>query len=261
MTASRRPVKTSSLILKTSFVTVALACVLLGLSPFCAGQQRVSFSSPEDAARTLAKCDRGLCAQATRLLQLTFPLARGCDITAVSAPLEPKTNDAVLKIDCTGDFGVVLLREGPEGRWLYVNSLSYPQGDVYGRLEMKVLNIFSPDTKDIVIEHLIGDHGTGYLEEYFVILRVVEGQLGTVADVMQRFVRAGWPGVLDVDERSTFTFDAPTTKQPGDVVERLTISASTLPKIVLRRGLHWDPESRIYAPDGWDTVNIFQRPR
>ncbi|HEV2195912.1 MAG TPA: hypothetical protein VGR55_10030 [Candidatus Acidoferrum sp.] len=197
----------------------------------------------------------------TKPLGLTFPLAPACDVTVQIGPFEMNANDAILTVDCAGDFALLFLKEEQGGRWFHVNSVSYPQGDTFGDLKTRALNIYSPNTKDLVVEHLIGDHGTGYLEEYFVILRVVGGQLRAVLQTIEHYFRSGFPGVNDVDEQSTFTFDAPTAKEPGAVAERLVIKTDKFPQIVLERGFSWDNASNMYAPDGWDTIKIPSQPQ
>lgn len=246
---------------KNCFTVVFLSCLCLTLPPDASAQQPKPFSSPEEAAQLLAKCGPRECSDLTKPLGLTFPLAPACDVTVQTGPFEMNANDAILTVDCEGDFALLFLKEAQKGRWFHVNSVSFPQGDTFGDLKTRALNIYSQDTKDLVVEHLIGDHGTGYLEEYFVILRVVGGQLRAVLQTMEHYVRSGWPGVADVDEQSTFTFDAPTEKAPGDVVERLVIKTDKIPRIVLQRGISWDSASNMYAPDGWDTIKIASWPR
>lgn len=220
----------------------------------------MSFKSPEDAVQTIGHCTPQSCSEIGKGLALAFPIDLPCDVAVLDGPFETNANDAVLKINCTGDFALVLLREGKNRTWVNVNSISFPQGDIYSRLTANVRNIESVDTKDVLVEHLIGSHGTGFLEEYFLVFRVVDGHLRTVLEVIQHFVRSGWSGVPDVDEQSTFTFDAPTSKQPGDIVEHLVISAGELPRISLEQGFAWDGFSKIYSPDGWDTVKLGSHP-
>lgn len=218
-----------------------------------------SFKSPADVVRAIAHCNMQTCSGVSKQLELAFPISLPCEASTLVGAFEENINDAIITIDCSGDFGLVLLRQTREGRWTFMNSVSYPQGDTYGNLKVSTQNIDSSITKDIVVEHVIGMHGTGYLEDFFIVFRIVDGRLRAVLHVLEHYVRAGWSGVPDLDEQSTFVFDAPTSKQPGDIVERLVISAGDLPRISLEQGYGWNPSSKMYAPEGWTEIELHPR--
>ncbi|MGH9864861.1 MAG: hypothetical protein ACRD4H_05535, partial [Candidatus Acidiferrales bacterium] len=188
---------------------------------------------------------------------MDFPLNSDCQIAPVRAPLEHGITAAILEVGCYDDFGVIFLKRQTEHSWQCENSISFLGGKTFGNLETHLANVSSAETKDIIIERLVDTHGTGYLEEYYLVLKVIDRRLRVVLDTMEHFVRVGWPGVQDVDERSVFKTESPSHGEPGDIREdeTLTLNDERAAR-VSERYLTWDDSLKIFIPGGWLPVAV-----
>ena len=233
-------------------------CLALAVAQPAQGQ--LATASPEQAAQTLAACKDNECSQFTKLVGLDFPLDSECQINSVRSPLEQGSTEAILEVGCHNSFALILLRQQARDRWVSINSISLIDGEHSGNLETTLVNLSSAETKDIVVQHVVTGYGTGFLDENFLVLKVVDGRLHTVLDTMQRFVRADWPAPHLVEGKSAFKLEPPSQGEPGDICEDETITSHGNPTVSLRqRYFYWNKNLQIFEPSGWNDVTVVLR--
>jgi hypothetical protein len=241
----------------------------MALPSFCAflilisltgcGARETSFVSPEDAAHNLENCTTDTCPQLSTSLHLGLPLRpKVCSVGVLYGTFEPDSDDALLKIQCSQDFQMVLLTRESGGRWQYVDSMPFPFG-AHDVITVTLRKLIDPSDDDIVIHGDTVAFGTGVYQADFLVVQASHRKFHTVLDAVEKgtaAVKAGQP----VEQQSSFAITPGTEKEPSSITEKMTLKVDGQ-NIVVEREFNWQKDLGIFEPGFWYAIRPSASPR
>jgi hypothetical protein len=227
-----------------------LACLTILVSGCRTGER--SFASPEDVAHILENCAGGTCSQLSASLHLGIPLRpQVCSVSALRVKFEPASDDALLKIECSQDFGLLLLVQ-ESGRWQYADSMALPWG-AHDAITVGLRKLIDPSDDAIIIHGDTVGFGTGIYQSDFLVVRVLNRKLHVVLDTVEKGSvyppQSAGPNRW-VEQRSSFEITPADQKKAGSVTEMMTLNVGGK-EVVLEREFDWRKEFGHFEPSLW----------
>lgn len=229
-------------------------CVLLAVV-YTAGcrNRETSFASPEEAAHILENCGGDTCAQLSGSLHLALPLRpKVCSVVATWGEFETNSDDALLQIQCSMDFELVLLTRDSDGRWHGADSMPFPVGD-YDAIAVGLKRLIDKNYDAITIHDDTVSYGTGLYQADFLVLQISNRKLHVVLDTVEKgaFHPPEGEGLNHwVEQRSSLDITSATEKEPGSVTEMMDLDVGGK-KAAMEREYHWQKDLGIFEPSFW----------
>lgn len=213
--------------------------------------RETSFTSPEDAAHVLENCAPDTCTQLSGSLHLAFPLRPPvCSVGVLRGSFEADSDDAVLKVQCSQDFQLLLLSRKSRGRWQYADSIPFPFGN-HDLIAVALQKLIDPNDDDIVIHGDTVAFGTGIYQADFLVLRVLNRKLRVVLDTVEK--GSVYPPLghgTAVQQQSSFSITPTTGRDPGSITERMDLNVGGK-KVTVERDFYWQKDLGIFEPGFW----------
>lgn len=224
--------------------------------------RETSFASPEDAAHVLENCGVDTCTQLSSSLRLALPLRpEVCSVSVLRGTFEPDSDDALLKVQCSQDFQLLLLTSKSHGRWHYADSMPFPFGD-HDLIAVALQKLIDSNHDDIVIRGDTVAFGTGIYQADFLVVRVLNHKLRVVLDTVEK--GSLYPPEHEgpnqwVTQQSSFDITAADDKSPGTVTETMNLNVGGK-KVTVEREFDWQKEFGVFAPSFWSAVHPSAKP-
>jgi hypothetical protein len=216
------------------------------------GTRETSFVSPEDAAHNLENCTTETCPQLSASLHLGIPLRpKLCSVGALHGTLEPDSDDALLKIQCSQGFQIVLLTRESRRRWQYADSMPFPFG-AHDVITVTLQKLIDPSGADVVIHGDTVAFGTGAYQADFLVVQASHRKFHTVLDTVEKGTAMVEPG-QSVEQQSLFAITPATEKECGSITEKMTLKVDGQ-NIVVEREFNWQKDLGIFAAGLWYAV-------
>lgn len=211
---------------------------------------RTSFASPDEAVTSLQHCTADGCARLADTVHLAFTLRPdSCTVTPIHGTFEQGFDDALLNVQCSMDFELVLLTRESSGRWQYVDSIPFPRG-AFDVVDTGVAKLIDRSNDAIVIRSATAGEGTGLYQADFVVLQVLDRKLHTVLDTVEKGTVAVEADQPVVEQQSSFDVTPATATESGNIRETMTLKVGGK-KIVVQRDFDWQVHLRIFEPGFW----------
>ena len=241
-------VRGSSLRRGTIFVLAAFPLTFISLAG-CRARE-TSFTSPRDAAHALENCTADSCSQLTASLHLSIPLRpKVCSVGTLVGTFEPNSTDALLKVQCSQDFALILLTRDSRGRWRCTDSLSFVFG-AHDAINTSLQKLIDLNEEDVVIHGDTVTFGAGIGQSDFLVVRASDRKFHTVLDTVEKGTVAVEADEPVVEQQSSFDITPATASAPGGVKEVMTLSVGGT-KVVVQRDFNWQKDLRIFEPGFW----------
>jgi hypothetical protein len=211
---------------------------------------RASFASPDEAVTSLQHCTADTCARLADAVHLAFTLRPdSCTVTPIHGIFEQGFDEALLNVQCSMDFELVLLARQPTGRWQYADSIPFPRG-AFDVVDIGVTKLIDRTNDAIVIRNETAGEGTGLYQADFLVLQVLNSKLHTVLDTVEKGTFAVEADQPVVEQQSSFDITPATATGSGSVRETMTLKVGGK-KVVVQRDFDWQKDLGSFEPGFW----------
>jgi hypothetical protein len=121
-------------------------------------------------------------------------------------------------------------------------------------VSMEIARIHDPNRDEVLIHHVGGGHGTGFVQQNYNIFSMAQGKLKLRLDIEEILDDHQPPQrIHDTVRRSTFTI-IPINNSRSRAIEETRSSIVNNRLIVQRRVFRWNPTKGCYSPTGFVRV-------
>lgn len=217
------------------------------------GTRETSFASPEDATHVLENCTPEACTQLSSSLHLSLPLRpEACSVGVLRGSFESGSDDALIKVQCSQDFQLLLLTRKSRERWHCADSMPFPFG-THDVITAALRKLIDPKNDDIVIRGDTVAFGTNTYQADLLVVRVLNHKLHVVLDTVEKgaFHPPEGEGPNQwVEQQSSFDITAADDKGPGSITERMDLNVGG-EKVKVERDFYWQKDLGIFEPGFW----------